>query len=100
TSTGDLPPSSRITGTRFSAAAAITVLPTAVEPVKIILSKASRQKASDTVPPPFTTATSSLGKASAKAFSSTLPKAADELEILIMAWLPAANAQIRGPIDN
>ena len=78
----------------------MTVLPTAVEPVKISLSKGKRQKASEITPPPFTTATNSLGKASAKAFSKTSPKAADALEILIMAWLPAASAQIKGPIDN
>src|SRR5690606_26166897 len=100
TSTGDLPPSSRITGTRFSAAAAMTVLPTAVEPVKISVSKGKRQKASEITPPPFTTATNSVGKASPSAFSRTTPKAADALENLIIVWLPAASAQIRGPIDN
>jgi hypothetical protein len=37
---GDLPPSSRITGVKFSAADAITFLPVAPEPVKIMRSKA------------------------------------------------------------
>jgi hypothetical protein len=31
--TGDLPPSSSVSGTRFSAAARITIFPTRVEPV-------------------------------------------------------------------
>jgi hypothetical protein len=35
---GDLPPSSRIQGVRFLAAAAATNLPFSVEPVKMILS--------------------------------------------------------------
>jgi hypothetical protein len=38
---GDLPPNSRITGVRFSAAEAITFLPVAPEPVKMMRSKAS-----------------------------------------------------------
>ena len=34
TSAGDLPPSSSVTGVRFSAAASATARPTAVDPVK------------------------------------------------------------------
>ena len=34
TMTGDLPPSSSVTGVRFFAAACATIRPTAVEPVK------------------------------------------------------------------
>ena len=62
---GDLPPSSRVSGVRFGAAAAITLRPTAVEPVNTRWSKGSAANAPATSAPPAATATRSSGNTSA-----------------------------------
>ena len=62
TMTGDLPPSSRVTGVRLSEAARITSRPTPVEPLKSRWSNGWAAKARATSTPPFTTATRSLAK--------------------------------------
>ena len=53
--TGDLPPSSRVTGVRCSAAAAMTLFPTAGLPVKKITSKGLSTRASASSRPPSAT---------------------------------------------
>ena len=61
TRAGDLPPSSRVTGVRLAAAAAITLRPTAVEPVNSRWSSGRAAKAAPTSAPPTATATRSGG---------------------------------------
>ena len=57
--TGDLPPNSKVTGVRLLAAARITCLPTAVEPVKSKWSNGKAEKADATSTPPVTMVSSS-----------------------------------------
>ena len=64
TSTGDLPPSSSVTGTSCSLAARITARPTAVLPVKKVIERQAA-KAAPMEASPVTTATSSSEKVSA-----------------------------------
>ena len=94
--TGLLPPSSRVTGTRFSAAARMTWRATEVAPVKIRWSKARREKASPTSGPPVTTAISSSEKAPANIVRISSEVAGVNSEGLIMARLPAARMPARG----
>ncbi len=97
TITGDLPPSSSVTGTRLSAAARITSRPTAVDPVKIKWSNASAVKARPTETSPCTTSTSSGGNASPIMRASSAPVAGVSSDGLIIARLPAARMSISGP---
>ena len=73
---GDLPPSSSVTGVRFSAAARITARPTAVEPVKSRWSNGSAEKAARPSASPVTTATSSGANARAPASRAARPSPA------------------------
>ena len=50
-----MPPASMSTGVRFSAQAAMTFLPVAVEPVNASLSTSERHSAAPVSPPPTTT---------------------------------------------
>ncbi len=100
TTTGFFPPSSRVTGTRFSAAARCTRRPTPVDPVKKRWSSGSRVKAAPTSGPPVTTASSDGSKyftASERVSSAVCAVISD---ILIMTRLPAANAEAAGTTTN
>ncbi|MNR42567.1 hypothetical protein D3C85_1610980 [compost metagenome] len=89
---GDLPPSSRVTGTRFSAAARNTCLPMLVAPVNSRWSNGWPQNAWPTCAPPRTTATSS------SAYTERINRAINSevcglnSDGLIITRLPAANA--------
>ena len=93
---GDLPPSSRVSGVRLGAAAAMTLRPTAVEPVNTRWSSGSAAKAAATSAPPVATATRSAGNTPV---SSERRKAALRgvcSEGLRKTWLPAAIAVASG----
>ena len=94
--TGDLPPSSRVSGTRFSAALRITERATAVLPVKTKWSKGCAVNAWAKSASPSTTATSSGSNISPKARASTLAVSGTTSEGLRMARLPAASTQASG----
>ncbi len=66
---GDLPPSSSVSGVRFGAAAAITLRPTAVEPVNT-WSKGSAENAPPSSAPPVATAMRSSGNTSVNSVRS------------------------------
>ena len=93
---GDLPPSSSVTGTRFSLAARMTTLPTRVDPVKTRWSNGRCEKASPTSDAARhdghliggnTSATRSWSRAAVSGTSSLG---------LIMARLPAASTATSG----
>ncbi|MNR42568.1 hypothetical protein D3C85_1610990 [compost metagenome] len=89
---GDLPPNSRVTGTRFSAAARNTCLPMLVAPVNSRWSNGWPQNAWPTSAPPRTTATSS------SAYTERIRRAINaevcglNSDGLIITRLPAAKA--------
>ena len=89
---GDLPPSSRITGVKFSAADAITFLPVAPEPVKIMRSKASFENSMPT--PPVSSMKNNLSSGRYFGDSSCSNRVRFRLfsDILTIARLPAAKA--------
>ncbi|MCW0462729.1 hypothetical protein NB717_003797 [Xanthomonas sacchari] len=95
--TGDLPPSSRVTGVSCRAAAAITSRPTAAEPVKNTWSNGQASKACAVAAPPCTRATSSGANASSSTACSTALTCGVNSEGLISAVLPAASADTNGP---
>jgi hypothetical protein len=94
---GDFPPSSRVTEVRFSAAAFITILPTAGLPVKNIWSNGKDKRAWDTATPP-SHADTILGS---KISSHILLISAETLGVisdgLMITLFPAASAETRGP---
>ncbi|MNO61746.1 hypothetical protein D3C76_524010 [compost metagenome] len=92
---GDLPPSSRVTGTRFSAAARITCLPMLVAPVNSRWSNGCEQNAWPVSGPPVITATSSSANTERimRAISSEVFGV--NSEGLIITRLPAARAPAR-----
>ena len=94
---GDLPPSSSVTGVRWSLAARMTWWPTAVEPVNSRWSNGSRQKRWEKSASPSNTRSSS----SAKRASTRLPISAAVCGVssdsLSMARLPATKAEVSGP---
>ncbi|MCY1556610.1 hypothetical protein D9M68_933730 [compost metagenome] len=94
---GDLPPSSSVVGVRLSAAAAATLRPTAVEPVKNRWSNGRLANSCATSAPPCTTHTSSV----AKAWFNTAASSAEVCGVsslgLIITRLPAASAVAAGP---
>ena len=94
--TGLLPPSSRVTGVRVFAAAAITTLPTAWEPVKKMWSKGCSSSASVSALPPWTTAACSRGRARVSTRSTTPAVAGAYSEGLTTAQHPADSAPIKG----
>ncbi|MNG17541.1 hypothetical protein D3C84_1015350 [compost metagenome] len=96
TMVGDLPPSSRVTGTRLSAALRITTLPMAVLPVNTRWSKGWRVTASAISAPPTATPTTKGSKCSAQAAASTAAVRGAISEGLRIARLPAASTKANG----
>ena len=96
TTTGLLPPSSSVTGTRCSAAAFITCLPTAVEPVNTRWSQGWALKAAAISGPPSTTASSVRSKASATACATSAAVRGTISLGLSTARLPAASTLASG----
>ncbi|OBJ32254.1 hypothetical protein A5620_25375 [Mycobacterium colombiense] len=96
TTTGFLPPSSSVTGTRCWAADRCTRAPTDGEPVKKRWSNGKAANAAATSGPPVTTCSSSDSKYSGA--SDAIRSAVCEVtsDILIIARLPAANAVAAG----
>ena len=96
TSTGDLPPSSSVTGTRLAAAAVITARPTAVEPVNTRWAQGWALNSVATSTPPLTSATTSGAKCSASAAASTAAVRGAISDGFSMARLPAASTLASG----
>ena len=93
---GLLPPSSSVTGVRFSAAAFATIRPTAVEPVKNRWSNGSLANAAPVSAPPVTTVNSSGAKRCAIASASSADVAGVTSDGFSITRLPAASAPIAG----
>ena len=91
------PPSSRVTGVRFSAAARMMWRPTAVEPVKSRWSKGRAANSWEVSIPPLTTTIFSAGNRSSTRRASSSPMWGVSSDILTMARLPAASAEVSGP---
>src|ERR1700758_4298032 len=96
TMTGHLPPSSSVTGTRFSAAALITRRATAPPPVKSRWSNGRLAKACATSGPPLTTAISDGSKTDEIMRSVKADEAGLNSEGRIMTRLPAATIPASG----
>ena len=94
--TGDLPPSSRVTGTRLRAAAAMIWRATEVAPVNNRWSSGRLEKACPTSGPPVNNTTSFGSYTSLIMASSTSEVAGVNSEGLIITLLPAARAPDRG----
>ena len=95
---GDLPPSSSVTGVRFSAAACITSRPTAVEPVKNRWSNGSRENAAPASALPTMVATFSNGNRPARNSARNSAVRGASSEGFTITRLPAASAAISGMI--
>ncbi|MNF96839.1 hypothetical protein D3C84_796440 [compost metagenome] len=95
---GDLPPSSRVTGVRFSAAARITCLPMLVAPVNSKWSKRRRENATPMSASPSTTQTRSSGKIRASNCFISKPVAGVDSLSLSITRLPADSAPTNGPM--
>ena len=93
---GLLPPSSSVTGVRFSAAAIATMRPTAVEPVKKRWSNGSRVNSAPVLASPMTTVNSSGAKRCAIASASSADVAGVTSDGFSITRLPAASAPIAG----
>jgi len=89
-----------VTGVRFAAAAAITLRPTAVEPVKIRWSKGSRLNSAATSGPPCTTSTSSAANQKATSRASSALNCGVISDGLTSTRLPAASATASGATDR
>ncbi len=94
--TGLLPPSSSVSGVRFSAAARITWRAIEVAPVKIRWSKARPAKAWPTSGPPVTTAISSGENTAPNIRAISAEVAGVYSDGLIIARLPAASTPASG----
>lgn len=96
TTAGFFPPSSKVTGTRFRAAACCTRAPTAGDPVKNRWSKGNAANSAATSAAPVTTCSSSASKyrGAVAAISSAVFGVTSD--ILIITRLPAANAAAAG----
>src|SRR5882724_12680392 len=94
---GDLPPSSSVTLVRFLAAALITTLPTAGEPVKKMWSKGRVSRVVETEASPSKIATSSSENTSRTTLTSQAEKLGVISEGLMIDVLPAPMAYISGP---
>ena len=94
--TGDLPPSSSVTGTRFFEADCITFAPTFVEPVNRRWSKGSSANCWLISGPPVTTATSSSAKYLGIVSANRAAVSGTNSEGFSNARLPAASALVRG----
>mgnify|MGYP007123470403 CR=1 FL=1 len=95
--TGDLPPSSSVTGVRLAAALFITSRPTGVEPVNSRWSNGREVKRCATSTPPFTIVISAGSNASAIMRSNSPPMRGVYSDILTITRLPAASAGMLGP---
>ncbi|SSS47631.1 Uncharacterised protein [Acinetobacter baumannii] len=93
---GLLPPNSRVSGTRLSLAAFMTLRPTGVLPVNNRWSKGSALNSAPTSGPPKITATSSIEKFAASMREITSLVRGVSSEGLSIARLPAAIAVARG----
>lgn len=91
-----LPPSSSVSGTRFSAAARITWRAIEVAPVKTRWSNARLENARPTSGPPVTTAIFASSKATANISFSSAEVAGVASDGLIIARLPAASTPASG----
>mmetsp|Transcript_17526 Transcript_17526/g.51857 ORF Transcript_17526/g.51857 Transcript_17526/m.51857 type:complete len:238 (-) Transcript_17526:110-823(-) len=96
TKTGHLPPHSRVTGVMCLAAAAITILPTMVEPVYMMWSHRSSSSADASFVEPCTMRTASEGRYRGKSSPRSLAVAGDISDGLITAQLPAASTAASG----
>ncbi len=94
TMVGDLPPSSRVMGVRFSAAARITVRPASADPVKMMWSYGSVEKSCARTPGRI--ASVSSGNTALNFSWSRRHRCCELLAILIMARLPAARMLVSG----
>lgn len=94
--TGDLPPSSRVTGVRCSAAAAMTFFPTAGLPVKKITSKGLSTRASASSRPPSATVIYSGGNTRPSTSARARAEAGASSPGFTTAVDPAAMADTRG----
>ena len=95
--TGDLPPSSSVTVARCLAAAAITILPTRVLPVKKMWLNGSSSSACATSTSPSNSATSFSSNTSRMILPATRAVAGHRSVSLTMQQLPAATAAATGP---
>jgi len=100
TTTGLLPPSSKVTGVRFSAAALAISLPTSVLPVYSRWSQRSVGNSLASSRPPVTTAARSRSNAAASIFLSSSEHAGVYSEGLMIALLPAASMSTSGPSER
>ena len=94
--TGDLPPSSSVTGVRFALAARITWLPTAGEPVNRIWSKGREANEAPTPGPPSTTYATSGENISPMRRDRHLAVLGVNLDGLSITRFPAASAVTAG----
>ncbi|MCY1369086.1 hypothetical protein D9M69_561050 [compost metagenome] len=97
TTQGDLPPSSSVVGVRLAAAAAATLRPTPVEPVKNRWSNGRLAKSCATSAPPSTTQNSSAAKACCTSVAMSAEACGVSSLGLSITRLPAANAVAAGP---
>ncbi len=95
--TGDLPPSSSVTLARCLAAAAITILPTRVLPVKKMWLNGSSSSAVATLTSPSNSATSFSSNTSRMITPAIFAVAGQRSVSLTMQVLPAATAAATGP---
>ena len=95
---GLLPPSSSVTGISLSAARRITSFPTAVLPVKKILSNGMSSSAEFSALPPSTVVTYSGANTSAMSAAISLPVSGEYAEGLTITVFPAAIASTSGSI--
>ena len=93
---GDLPPSSSVTGVRFSAAARMTFRPASAEPVKMMWSKGRVVNSFGRMPGRI--ATISSGNFSRNFSARSRQRLLELLAILIMQRLPAARMEVSGLI--
>ena len=93
---GFLPPSSRVTGVRWRAAAASTNRPTRPPPVKKMWSNCCSIRAAATAPSPLTTCTTSAEKACGMERASSSAVLGACSDGLSTAVLPAARALTSG----
>ncbi len=94
---GSLPPSSRLTGVRLSAAFAITFLPVAVEPVNITKSASSTSAAPAGPRPVATLKTPSGSPAAASISAITSEVSGVTSDGFRITALPAASAGMQSP---
>mmetsp|Transcript_92012 Transcript_92012/g.297706 ORF Transcript_92012/g.297706 Transcript_92012/m.297706 type:complete len:217 (+) Transcript_92012:831-1481(+) len=97
---GDFPPSSRVHGVRFSAAARATTLATAPLPVYKMWSHRNLSSAVDSSTPPTTTLMASLSRYCGRSSARTFSECEATSEGFSKTQFPAAIAAIMPPIDK